>query len=112
MSRQVHKLPQADADLDDIAAYLQAQSRGPDLPLRFLERAEATFQLLAKSPGLGESRRTTVPGLAGLRSYRVLKFPKYRVLYRPTADGIEVVRVLHGARDLDTLFGSDAPDAP
>jgi toxin ParE1/3/4 len=37
---------------------------------------------------------------AGLRSFTV---GSYLIIYRPLADGIEVVRVLHGARDLAKL---------
>ena len=36
----------------------------------------------------------------------VHSFPvaRYVVFYRPAADGIEVVRVLHGARDIGATF--------
>ena len=33
-------------------------------------------------------------------------FPKSFVFYRATRHGIEVVRVLHGARDIDALFAA------
>ncbi len=33
-------------------------------------------------------------------------FRKYLVFYIPRSDGIEVVRVLHGARDLPAIFHS------
>ncbi|MCI0335275.1 MAG: type II toxin-antitoxin system RelE/ParE family toxin [Planctomycetes bacterium] len=29
----------------------------------------------------------------------------YLTFYRPTADGVEIWRVLHGARDIESLFG-------
>jgi hypothetical protein len=32
-------------------------------------------------------------------------FPDYLVWYQPTSDGIEVFRVLHGARDRDAIIG-------
>ncbi len=38
---------------------------------------------------------------AGLRCYSV---GNYVIYYRPAKDGIEVARVLHGARDVDRLF--------
>ena len=37
----------------------------------------------------------------GLRS---LPLGNYIIFYRPIDDGIEVVRILHGARDLPPLF--------
>jgi toxin ParE1/3/4 len=35
---------------------------------------------------------------------RSLSVGNYLIFYRPLADGIEIVRVLHGARDIDSLF--------
>ena len=35
------------------------------------------------------------------------RFPKYLVFYRPITDGIEVIRVLHGARDLDGILADE-----
>jgi len=40
----------------------------------------------------------------GLRSFPV---GRYVIFYRPIPKGIEIVRVLHGARDLDAIFRSD-----
>jgi len=45
--------------------------------------------------------------LSGLRSLPVQGFEKHLVFYRPPKEGIEVVRVLHGARDLDLLFDAE-----
>ncbi|MEX1025024.1 MAG: type II toxin-antitoxin system RelE/ParE family toxin [Planctomycetota bacterium] len=42
--------------------------------------------------------------LAGLRSFPVKGFDKHLIFYRSTEHGIEVLRVLHGARDLGTIF--------
>ncbi|MGH9438287.1 MAG: type II toxin-antitoxin system RelE/ParE family toxin, partial [Terriglobia bacterium] len=36
--------------------------------------------------------------------FPVKDFPKYLIFYRPIRDGIEVVRVIHGARDIPALF--------
>ena len=37
--------------------------------------------------------------------WRVKGFEKYLVFYRPLKDGIVVLRVIHGARDIEDLFG-------
>ena len=42
----------------------------------------------------------------GIRSF---PFGRYLVFYLPISDGIDVVRVLHGARDVDKVFGEDNP---
>lgn len=42
-----------------------------------------------------------------IRSWVVTEFTSYLIFYRelPDGSGVEIVRVLHGARDLDALFG-------
>ena len=42
----------------------------------------------------------------GIRSF---PFGRYLVFYLPIGDGIDVVRVLHGTRDVDMAFGEDNP---
>jgi toxin ParE1/3/4 len=73
--------------------------------LRFYENAELTFKQLAEMPGLGRMR-TDLRGavMAGLRSFPIKGFGKWLVFYLPICDGIEVVRVLHGARNLKAIF--------
>ncbi len=40
----------------------------------------------------------------GIRRWRVNDFENFLIFYRPIDDGIEVIRVLHGARDIESLF--------
>lgn len=65
---------------------------------RLLDRIDGVCAKLAVSPALGRSREELAPGL---RSFPV---GRYVIFYRPAAGGIELARVLHGARDLDLLF--------
>jgi toxin ParE1/3/4 len=41
---------------------------------------------------------------ANVRSF---PFGRYVIFYEPIEDGIDVVRVLHSARDIDAVFGED-----
>jgi toxin ParE1/3/4 len=41
---------------------------------------------------------------ADLRSF---PFGRYVIFYMPVQDGIDVVRVLHSARDVDAAFGEE-----
>ncbi|HEU0066877.1 MAG TPA: type II toxin-antitoxin system RelE/ParE family toxin [Sphingomonas sp.] len=60
-----------------------------------IDRIDAKLRLLADNPPLGRSR----PELAtGLRSFTV---GNYVIYYQPTAQGIDVARILHGARDVN-----------
>ncbi len=107
MTSSYRVLPAADTDLDDQAAYL-AREASLEVALRFYDAAAATFEELARMPGLGERRPTADPRLEGLRVGRIRGFEKHLIFYRPVADGIEIVRVLHGARDIDRLLESEA----
>jgi len=97
--------PEAREDLDQIHAYISEGN--PEAADRVLEAAISTFATLAKMPGMGRSRIFTHSELSGLRSFRVDGFRDFLIFYRPGDDGVEVVRVLHGARDLDALFSDD-----
>ena len=56
------------------------------------------METLAKNPLMGRERDEVMPGL------RSFPFKRYVIFYQPLQDGIDVVRVLHGARDIESLF--------
>ncbi len=70
----------------------------------FLESAERTFEELAKMPKMGVSRSFRNPNFADVRMWRVKSFEKFLIFYRPVKDGIVVLRVIHGSRDIENLF--------
>ena len=105
MSARILIRPKAQADLDDTAEYIGREN--PGAAVRFLAAAEETFKQLLATPGLGRVREYLDPRLTGLRSWRVRGFENWLVFYRPTDDEIEVIRVLHGARDLVPLLSED-----
>lgn len=97
--------PQVYLDLDELAAWIQRDNS--QAALRFLEQAEATFQSLADMPGLGGPFAVKNPRLAGLRCFPIKEFPNHLVFYLPIRDGVDVVRVLHGARDLPKILNRE-----
>lgn len=90
--------PAAEADLEAIHDHIAADN--PVAALELIGRFEELATRLAETPGMGRVRSELLPNL---RSFPI---SRYLVFYRPSADGIEVVRVLHGARDLPALFGA------
>jgi toxin ParE1/3/4 len=96
-------LPKADLDLDEQAYYFATQEN-PTLGHRFLLAAHETFVLLAGQPHIGWHPRLQKPQLESLRVFHVLGFRKILVLYRPLPEVIEIVRVLHGSRNLRALM--------
>jgi plasmid stabilization system protein ParE len=45
--------------------------------------------------------------LAGLRIWRVDGFPDHLIFYRPIEGGIEIIRILPAARDIDAVLESE-----
>ena len=90
-------------DVDEIADYIAADSF--DSALRFYGAVEEDFRRLADFPGAGASHPTGNPVFANLRIWPIKRFRNYLVCYLPLPDGIEVLRVIHGARDVDRIFG-------
>jgi toxin ParE1/3/4 len=95
----------AEADLAEQAGFIAGDSI--DAALRFLEAAEAAFARLASFPEIGRRRKFHHPDLAGVRSWPVPGFEKHLIFYRPAERGVEILRVLHSARDLDRILGAE-----
>ena len=91
--------PKADQDLDEQAYYL-AREASPETGHRFIVAAHKTFDLLSTQPQMGWRVRVRHPRLASLRVFRVSGFEKILVLYLPLSSGVEIVRLVHGSRDL------------
>jgi toxin ParE1/3/4 len=97
--------PRAAIDLDDIAEYLERNRAG--YGQRFLQAASTTFALLEQLPEAGAVFAAGDPALIGMRHFPVRGFKYYQVFYLPVSGGIDVVRVLHGARNLGAILGGD-----
>lgn len=95
--------PKADRDLEDQAYYLSTKA-SPTLGHRFLAAAHETFAFLSSHPGIGWNARLKYPDLQSLRVFGVLGFKKMLVFYRPSSEGIEILRVIHGSRNLTALL--------
>lgn len=109
MSHTIRRHRLVRKDLADIFVYL-GQTR-VDSAHRFLREAEATLRRLAEFPGTGARYEADDPLFEGLRVSPISRFKKYVVCYRPIEGGIEVLRVLHGARDVPGLI-AESLDIP
>lgn len=77
---------------------------------RFLQAVDRACELLASMPGMGSACESDEPALAGTRLWPIRGFRKYVIVYRPLDDGIEVLRVVRGSRDLEALFRARSSD--
>jgi len=106
MSKTIHRRQKARQELVEIFRH-HAREAGFRVARRFFAQAEATITRLAGMPGIGTRYEHEHPALAGLRFIPISRFRKYLVFYRSVADGIEVVRVLHGARDIHDILAEE-----
>jgi len=96
--------PSATKDLNDIWDYIANDS--VEAADRVLSSLRSAMIKLAKSPGIGHWRKE----LADKR-HRFLLVYSYLIVYRHEAKPLQIVRVLHAARDVQSILGL-SPDEP
>jgi toxin ParE1/3/4 len=87
---------EAQRDLDDIWLYIANDN--PQAADEWLAKVEHRCRLLGDHPLLGQEREDLTPAL------RFLPVGNYLIFYVPLSDGVEIVRVIHGARDYGPEF--------
>ena len=86
----------AQVDLEEIA--LRSMAYGAEHALRYLDELERLCKHIAQYPRMGKRRDELVP------SIRSVPFDPYVLYYRETRAGIEIIRILHGSRDVLHAF--------
>lgn len=102
MKNRLLVLPRAELDLQEHGEFLAADST--EVARRFFDRTRETFEMLRKHPEAGAPRAFHAPSLKNVRVWRIKDFESWLVFYRVEGDEVHVIRVLHGARDIGTLF--------
>jgi len=92
----VHRTSQSEEDLIEIWLYIAQDN--PAAADRVLDDIEQCFIMLANIPQMGRYRPDIAPELRYFISGR------YLILYRTLNDGVRIVRVIHGAKDLPNFF--------
>lgn len=97
--------PVATRELADLLADIEIRSRSA---AENVERSIGeTLELLSANPLLGTAYRSRNPDLAGIRYLLVPDYPQFVIIYRPTPEGIEVMHVLRGRRNLRAILEGD-----
>ena len=65
---------------------------------RLLDRFDRLFRLISTQPRLGKAVEELAPRL------RFVPLGSYLVFYQPVDNGVQIVRLLHGARDITAEF--------
>lgn len=98
MRPRARLLPAALADLTAIARWIAEEARSQRVALAFVARLRERCDEIAALPGsLGRQREDLAPDL------RSLAWRDYVILFRYVGGRVQVIRILHGQRDLPRL---------
>jgi toxin ParE1/3/4 len=107
MARLVER-PKARQELEDIAVHIGMDR--PSAARRFLAAAQKTYTALAAMPEMGVLWEAENPRFQGLRHFPIPRYPNYVIFYRPLPDGVEILHILHGGRDLQFILEAEDPE--
>lgn len=88
--------------LDQADWYIQQSGR--TLALRWERAVTSAIAFALRHPAAGSPCTFRSPELHGLRRTAIPRFPKHLLFYRFDGEEVLVLRIVHGARDLETLF--------
>ena len=89
---------EARQDLKEIYRYIV--SANPPAAGRLYDLFYDKFRMLAENPLLGEKREDLVENL------RMFTAGNYIILYRLAKNSVEIIQIVHSARDLPALWSS------
>ncbi len=92
---QLIRTAKAEEDLIDIWMYIASDN--PEAADKFIERIDAKCKMLADNPAIGQAR----PDIA--IELRYFPVGRHLILYRQISGGVEIVRIVHGARHLPDI---------
>ncbi|MGD0768048.1 MAG: type II toxin-antitoxin system RelE/ParE family toxin [Tepidisphaeraceae bacterium] len=110
MNYKLRILPAADADVDDAALFIARDNLAT--ALKFYDAVDQTYRLIREHPNRWPRYELDHPDLANLHKRSVVKFDNYLIFYRIEADVVEIVRVLHAARDIPSALADDLFNDP
>jgi toxin ParE1/3/4 len=95
--------PRAWEDIQESASYLATEA-GVMTAERFLYAIQNLASTLVNLPSIGAPCSFSNPRIQGLRRLPISGFENWLVFYQLTEGGVEIVRVLHGARDIARII--------
>lgn len=102
MPQRIISHPQAERDLEECIVYIGEEDI--EAAQSFYLAFVTSLDHIAQFPLSGSPREFSNPQFHGIRMWIVKGFENYLIFYRVTEKAVEVIRVLHSARDLEELF--------
>lgn len=100
---KINKSAAALLDIIETAEYIAQDNM--DAAARFVDSVDESLKLLVKSPDIGVIRK--VGKAPEMRMWAVKGFPNSLLFYRTTATEINLIRVIHSARDFYRILTDD-----
>jgi len=104
---RVLRHPRAERDIEEQVEYYLLVERAPAVAARLVDAVERGLERLQRHPEAGAPVEAASPRLAELRRWPVPGFENHLVFYRASGRGVEIVRILHGARDLGARLAEE-----
>lgn len=101
MSRNIRFARRVRTDIIRIFNFIS--QRSPQTAERVCEAIHRSIQELADIPGAGRAWESSRAMLQGMRVTTVRSYRNYLIFFRLTGNIVEVFRVVHGARELDSI---------
>ena len=102
MSYKILKRPQVERDIEECFVFIAEENL--DAGVYFLVAVEESIEQIGRFPLIGKVLEFRNPRLNNLRMWRVKKYADYLIFYSVKEDTVEIIRFLHSARDLKTIF--------
>lgn len=95
-------------DVEDAIGYYLKED-APQAALAFIDSLEDAYAILGQHPAIGATRYATELDIPELRSWALPRHP-YVIFYVEREGHIDVLRVLHGRRDIPALVEDPGPE--
>lgn len=103
--KPVRLTPKADGDVD--SCFLWIHKDNPSAALKFIDAIEETCNTLSKMPSIGSRHYMDIPLVRGIRMIAVNNFKNHLLFFLEYETHIDVIRLLHGARDIPEALQSE-----
>jgi len=101
--RIAHRSQLAVDDLEELVSYYLKEAQPTDA-LRLMDNAERAFDQIIVLPKIGALLDLDELPYEDIRRWHIQGFKHLIIFYREVAGGIEIIRVLHSARDIPALL--------
>ncbi len=84
----------------------------PNVAMRFSAAVRAGIEATLRKPLAGAPKKTSNLALSGLRTWPVKGFEEHRIYYLVFEDRLQIIRILHGRRDVGAIIDGQEIDDP